>query len=834
VPVKRLLVILALAFAAEELPVTGGPLPAARQPATGNRQMPSQPIHKRALLIGINDYTASHLPRQSPAVPERDWRNLSGSVNDVESMREMLMLLHGFEAHDIVTLTDQAATRAAILHAIEAHLLAPAAKDDIVFFFYAGHGSRVLNTRSSEPDHYDESIVPADSRRGARDIRDKELRRLFNRILDRGARLTVMLDDCYSGSGARGLPTGAIVRGIKPDHRDVADGADAGPRPEDRGALVIAAAQDFERANETKDDDRQIRGAFTWAWIRAMRDASINEPALDTFLRAHGRLRAEWPSQQPVLAANASARRAPFLGARVDRRDERMTVAVVKLRNDGTAVLQGGWANGLSIGSNLRLPNDPHTRITVTKLLGLGQCEAHVEHGRIEPGMLLEQSGWVASPPRPLRVCISRIAKSHIPIEGLGHLLVIVAKRRQLRWIIDPTTTTPAHLIRHGDRGWQLLAAGAPIRQFSDDDAGAEAAINAIPRGSSVFVQFPAPASFALPESVETTTNPTNVDYILTGRYANGHLTYAWVRPGVTRVDRRSCGLPLRTAWVAHSSPVLRDAAFRLRKILAWQLLESPPIGRSPYHLALRRESTRALVSGAVTGHARYRAVLRGTNLPPRLEARYVYVFVIDSHGRSILLFPRNTSGSVENHFPVDDAIAPPPEIFVTTFEVAAPYGVDTYVLLTTDEPLPNPSILEWDGVRVNPTRPSTPLEQFLVEIGYGTRSIVTPTNWSIERFTWESLPQTSARRVSSLEHGRRSIRTVPPGTGSRSRELRAVRRGRGGRRPAGDARDAETRGPHPARRGVGVPEIGGTQTGDQSGPATQAVDPARLRARSE
>jgi hypothetical protein len=132
--------------------------------------------------------------------------------------------------------------------------------------------------------------------------------------------------------------------------------------------------------------------------------------------------------------------------------------------------------------------------------------------------------------------------------------------------------------------------------------------------------------------------------------------------------------------------------------------------------------------------------VLRGTNLPPRLSARYVYVFVIDSHGKSILLFPRSASGSVENHFPVDDTITPPPEIAITTFEVAPPYGVDTYFLLTTDEPLPNPSILEWDGVRVNPVHPSTPLEQFLIEIGYGTRSIVTPTNWSVERVTWESV----------------------------------------------------------------------------------------------
>src|SRR6185369_1924676 len=135
-------------------------------------------------------------------------------------------------------------------------------------------GSQVKNSRSDEPDKLDESIVPADSRRGADDIRDKELRRIFNAILDRGAHLTVMIDACHSGSGARGLLTQARPRGIRPDLRDVADGGDAGPRPENRGALVISSAHDDEIAVETRDDGGTMHGAFTWAWMRAMRDAA--------------------------------------------------------------------------------------------------------------------------------------------------------------------------------------------------------------------------------------------------------------------------------------------------------------------------------------------------------------------------------------------------------------------------------------------------------------------------------------------------------------------------------------------------------------------------------
>ena len=75
---------------------------------------------------------------------------------------------------------------------------------------------------------------------------------------------------------------------------------------------------------------------------------------------------------------------------------------------------------------------------------------------------------------------------------------------------------------------------------------------------------------------------------------------------------------------------------------------------------------------------------------------------------------------------------------------------VDTYFLLTTDEPLPNPSILEWDGVRSPPSPPRTPLEQLLALTASGTRSIsiLTPSSWSIDQVVYEALrPRTTTRR---------------------------------------------------------------------------------------
>jgi hypothetical protein len=734
----------------------------------------AQTGRRRALLIGINDYTASRLGAKKPgAIPPRDWPNLNGAVNDVQTIQEMLLLVYGFQPADIVTLLDQNATRAAILGRID-HVVNTAAKGDVIFLYFAGHGSQVRNSLSDEPDELDESLVPADSRAGARDIRDKELRVLFNRILDRGARLTVILDNCHSGSGARGLATGARPRGIRRDPRDVADTTKAGPRPEDRGALVIAAAQDYDAAWETRDQDGKMHGAFSWAWIRAMRDATSSEPAMETFLRAQARLRAETPYQEPVLAGNAQARFSAFLGARTDQTNDRTVVAVSKVRSDGTVILQGGWANGLSVGSELRVLSDRAitTRLRITAILGLGQSEARVEQGHSLPlavnsGALLEVVGWAAPSGRPLRVWTPRVAGGAGNIRLLARKLLAEAAKKNVRWVPDPVDTTPTHLLRRNQTEWELLGSDGAVERIGSD-AAAIAAISRLPTGARLFVHFPAPASMIEGigigagtdrEGVEPVAHAEDADYILVGRLSpTRQLEYAWVRPAVKATDRRNTGLPSRSAWVIEdgrdhtlrdSVSRLRDSVLRLRRIHAWHLLESPPRARYPYRLAFKRQRDGSVVKeGALTGDETYNLILRPavTSPPPRVPQRYVYVFNIDSHGKSVLLYPRN-EGSVENRYPL--APPAPPEIQLgAAFVVEPPYGVDTYFLLTTDEALPNPWILEWDGVRAGGSPQPTALEQLLMLTGSAERapSLVTPSSWSLDKLVIEAVAPRKSR----------------------------------------------------------------------------------------
>jgi Caspase domain len=718
---------------------------------------------RRALLIGINDYTASRLGPKKTATPRgRDWPNLSGAVNDVNALSEMLVALYDFDQRDIVTVTDQNATRAAILQALDRHLVQQAAAGDIIFFYFAGHGSQVRNTLSEEQDKLDESIVPADSRAGAADIRDKELLPIFNRILDRGARLTVMLDNCHSGSGARGLPTGALPRGVEPDLRDVADRT-VNVRPEDRGALIVSAAQDFDKAWETRDPQGNHHGAFSWAWLRAMRDATDGEPAIDTFLRAQARLRGETPFQEPVLAGNNDVRHVPFLGNGSQKRRDRALIAIEKVKSDGTVLLQGGWANGLSIGSELRLANDGDVRLTVTAMHGLGRSSARM-NGTLPPsiraGALLEPAGWAVPPSRPLRVWMPRTTGDVPAIGKLARSMYTIVAQRNVRWVSDPIETTPTHLLRRGTRDWELLGPRGSLERLGDD-AGALASISRLVAGSSLFVQFPAAAMLVEGidlerDGIDVVERAEDADYILVGRFSSRKLGYAWVRPWVRKDDRRKTGLPLRTAWIVEegrdnavrdAAPELRDAVLRLRRIHSWHLLESPPDARWPYRLGIRRARNGEWVktddADSLIGDEKYDLFLRATPpLPPRVRQRHVYVFAIDSHGKSSLLFPR--SGSVENRFPLtltDKAPAEIPLGEAASFAAAPPYGVDTYFLLTTDEPLPNPWVLQWESVRAIGEEEDTPLAELLKLTAAGSRGriMVTPRNWSLEKFALES-----------------------------------------------------------------------------------------------
>ena len=148
-----------------------------------------------ALLVGIDDYPA-------PVPP------LSGCRNDIEAIEGLLTARVSGSGHalHVRSLTDEEATRAAVIAGFREHL-AQATADDVAFFYYSGHGSQEPAPEQwwhLEPDHLDETLVLHDSRTpGQWDLADKELSVLIAEVAASDPHVVIVLDCCHSGSGTR-------------------------------------------------------------------------------------------------------------------------------------------------------------------------------------------------------------------------------------------------------------------------------------------------------------------------------------------------------------------------------------------------------------------------------------------------------------------------------------------------------------------------------------------------------------------------------------------------------------------------------------------------------
>nr|WP_278003270.1 caspase family protein [Nodosilinea sp. TSF1-S3] len=130
---------------------------------TGPRQYQqalAKPARRRlALLIGINTYPDRAL---DPGVAQDI--ALRGCLTDVELQRQLLVHRFGFQPGDVVTLTNQEATRANIATAIDEHLVQQAQAEDVVLLHFSGYGSQVRVVDADQPGHLSAAWVTADSR----------------------------------------------------------------------------------------------------------------------------------------------------------------------------------------------------------------------------------------------------------------------------------------------------------------------------------------------------------------------------------------------------------------------------------------------------------------------------------------------------------------------------------------------------------------------------------------------------------------------------------------------------------------------------------------------
>ena len=167
---------------------------------------------KRALVIGIGNY------------PEASgWAKINGD-KDLPIVRDML-LANGFQSKDIVELKNESATADAIRKALDA-LVSKAAKGDVIYIHFSGHGQQITDIHGDEEDGFDEAWIPIDAQfsyakgkyEGENHIIDDQLNQWLSQLRSKvGAtgKITVVADACHSGGGSRGDEdeTEYVVRG---------------------------------------------------------------------------------------------------------------------------------------------------------------------------------------------------------------------------------------------------------------------------------------------------------------------------------------------------------------------------------------------------------------------------------------------------------------------------------------------------------------------------------------------------------------------------------------------------------------------------------------------
>jgi hypothetical protein len=307
------------------------------------------------LLIGIDRYALLG-PRYQ----------LAGCVNDAELMQRILQDQFGFPASNITLLTDEAATRAAVLTAMDA-FAARVGPDDIAVICYSGHGSQMTDREGDEPDGLDETIVPHDSGRHPhpnRDITDDEIYTWLLGLTGVTPYVTLIFDCCHSGTITRDA-FGTNARWVEPDTRPVADlppspvaQAHAREAGRDLGAsgwlplgeryVLIAGCRDEESSYEhrvSEGGSLVTHGALTYYLSRELVTATDGTTYRDVFERAGSQVTAAHPRQHPQM--EGAGDRVLFDVTSI----EPMRFLPVRRRAAEQVTLGGGAAHGITVGS---------------------------------------------------------------------------------------------------------------------------------------------------------------------------------------------------------------------------------------------------------------------------------------------------------------------------------------------------------------------------------------------------------------------------------------------------------------------------------------------------
>jgi hypothetical protein len=731
---------------------------------------------KRALVIGIDQYTPAGGYSDSAPYWVKGIHDLLGCKNDALTILSLLQARFGFPGQNINTLYDSKATRQAILAGIRS-LLARSAPGDIAVLYYAGHGTRVKNSLSFEPDHLDECIVPADTWKDTVTvIRDKELSRLFGDFIDKQVKLTVIFDCCNSGSLSRGMDNmdRASFRYAPEPGYDVQDPYKPAIFPEDREGnyfLIFSAAQSDQPAQEIKDEFQLSHGAFTYALNQAFLQQSVDASVATIFSTTRAILKGRGLAQEPVVNGKEERQQQSLLGIERGILTDHSLVAVEKI-NGQQVILQGGFALGLYKENQLiklgKGGKDTLVTVVIDSVLGLVRSLAHVIKGAADslaPGDQLIVSNW-ASAGRPL-------LKLYIPAKGFPEAYVsrMTGIARQLkasgkmRWVNDVRREDPYTRVFFRDQKCFVKVDTAAPELLAE--VTAEKILHYCRKDSAFMMELPVSVDSARAfarklgsnKCIQVVSDPASANYSLFGRLGDHQLpAYGWKRTQLSARDSLE-SLPLVTDCYEMAPRTRRcvgdslvEAAMKLAKLLGWLNLNLPDKARQKFAYGIElvdADSQQPIVNNRyrIGQNIYIRLVLDPSPHTVRIP-RFVYVFGIDQDGNIHLFYPTPEENGEENKFPKYDLHDN--MIMQTNFPlcqpnpVLPPSGTDNYFLLTSDEPIPDAGTLlnqtgVYSGMQTRGLRSAeSPLDALLDMGNEGSRGLPTvlPATWSLQRIS--------------------------------------------------------------------------------------------------
>jgi len=200
-----------------------------------------------AIVIGIETY------RQK--LPRADF-----AVSDAKLMSEYLSRVMGYPEENIVTLTNEYATKSDFEKYFEQWLVNHVEKDSTVFIYYSGHGA-------PNPKNGDAYLVPYDGDPSFIAQTGYPLKKLYDALGKLPAKqIIVALDSCFSGAGGRSV----LAKGARPLVMNLKDKMILS------GNMTVISASSGEQISSTYDE--KGHGLFTYFMLKGIKSEDIIKP----------------------------------------------------------------------------------------------------------------------------------------------------------------------------------------------------------------------------------------------------------------------------------------------------------------------------------------------------------------------------------------------------------------------------------------------------------------------------------------------------------------------------------------------------------------------------